>query len=68
MMHTSKRVSFEKSVEIEEHDLLKNPLSKEENLALVTTKDGQMRAPIITQGDEVIIFGYNRDKLGKLFP
>lgn len=59
---------MQKGVEIEEHDLSKNPLSKEEILALVTTKDGQMRAPIVTQGDEVIVFGYNRDKLSKLFP
>lgn len=59
---------MQKGVEIEEHDLLKNPLSNEEILTLLTTKDGQMRAPIITRGDEVIVFGYNRDKLGKLFP
>ncbi|MBU4371500.1 MAG: hypothetical protein KKH02_00245 [Proteobacteria bacterium] len=59
---------MQKGVEIEEHDLLKNPLSNEEILTLVTTKDGQMRTPIITRGDEVIVFGYNRDKLGKLFP
>jgi arsenate reductase-like glutaredoxin family protein len=58
---------LQKGFAIEEYDLSKEPLSKDDILKLVTGKDGQMRGPIITQGDEVIVFGYNRDKLEKLF-
>jgi arsenate reductase-like glutaredoxin family protein len=59
---------LQKGMEVEEVDLSTVSLSKEEILALVTTKDGHMRGPIITQDDEVIVFGYNRNKLEKLFP
>ncbi len=59
---------MQKGLEIEEYDLSKEPLSKEEILKLVTSKEGRMRGPIITQDDEVIVFGFNRDKLEKLFP
>lgn len=59
---------MQKGLEIEVCDLSNEPMSKDEIFKLVTNKDGQMRGPIITQGDEVIVFGYNRDKLEKLFP
>ncbi len=59
---------MQKGQTFEVHDLTCQPLSKDEILALVTNQDGQMRGPIITRGEEVIVFGYNRDKLGKLFP
>jgi arsenate reductase-like glutaredoxin family protein len=59
---------LQKGMVPEEHDLTKNPLSKEEILRLVTTEDGQMRGPIIVQGDKVVVFGYNREKLEKMFP
>jgi arsenate reductase-like glutaredoxin family protein len=58
---------LQKGFEVSEHNLTEKPLSREEILELVT-KDGTMRGPIITQGKEVIVFGYNRDKLEKLFP
>ena len=59
---------MQKGLEIEECDLSTEPLSQEEILRLVTNKEGRMRGPIITQDDEVIVFGFNRDKLEKLFP
>jgi len=57
---------LQKGLKVVEHDLAADPLSQEEILKLVT-KDGLMRGPIITRGDEVIVFGFNRDKLEKLF-
>jgi len=59
---------LQKGLTVEEVDLSTQDLSKEEILNLVTNKEGRMRGPIITEGDEVIVFGYNRDKLEKLFP
>jgi len=59
---------LQKGLTPEEHDLARDPLSKEEILKLVTNEDGQMRGPIIVQGDKVVIFGYNREKLEKIFP
>ncbi len=59
---------MQKGLKVTEHDLSNNPLSPEEILKLVTDKEGRMRGPIITQDGEVIVFGYNRDKLEKLFP
>jgi len=57
---------LQKGLQVAEHDLSAEPLSQEEILKLVT-KDGLMRGPIIIRGDEVIVFGFNRDKLEKLF-
>ena len=57
---------MQKGLKVVEQDVTAAPLSQEEILKLVT-KDGHMRGPIITRGDEVIVFGYNRDKLEKLF-
>ncbi len=59
---------MQKGLNVEEHDLKKNPLSNEEILKLMTNKEGHMRGPVIVQDDDVIVFGYNRDKLEKLFP
>jgi arsenate reductase-like glutaredoxin family protein len=58
---------LQKGLTLEEQDLARDPLSKEEILKLVTNEDGQMRGPIIVQGDQVIVFGYNREKLEKIF-
>jgi arsenate reductase-like glutaredoxin family protein len=58
---------LQKGLALEEHDLARDPLSKEEILELVTTEEGQMRGPIIVQGDKVVVFGYNREKLEKIF-
>ena len=58
---------MQKGLTPEEHDLVKDPLTKEEILKLVMNPDGTMRGPIVVQGDQVILFGYNRDKLEKLF-
>lgn len=57
---------MQKGLKVVEYDLAADPLSQEEILKLVT-KDGLMRGPIITRGDEVIAFGFNRDKLENLF-
>ena len=57
---------MQKGLSVKEVDLSEDELSTEEILKLVT-KDGLMRSPIITQGDEVIVFGYNREKLESLF-
>ena len=59
---------MQKGMEIEEVDLSTGSLSKEEIFSLVTNNEGHMRGPIITKDDEVIVFGYNRDKLENLFP
>ncbi len=59
---------MQKGIKAIEHDLTNDPLGQEEILKLVTSKEGHMRGPIITQDDEVVVFGYNRDKLEKLFP
>jgi arsenate reductase-like glutaredoxin family protein len=59
---------LQKGIKVVEHDLTNDPLSQEEILKLVTNKEGHMRGPIITQDDEVVVFGYNGDKLEKLFP
>ena len=59
---------MQKGLNVETVDLSKEALSPEDILKLVTNKEGQMRGPIITQDDEVIVFGFNRDKLEKLFP
>ena len=64
----AKEFLLQKGLKIVEHDVAGNPLSQEEILKLVIKEEGHMRGPIITQGDEVIVFGYNRDKLEKLFP
>ena len=64
----AKEFLLQKGLVPEEHDLGKDPLTKEEILKLVTNEDGQMRGPIIVQGDTVVVFGYNREKLEKLFP
>ncbi len=63
----AKEYLLQKGQKVVVHDLTNEPLSQEEILKIVT-KDGHMRGPIITQDDEVIVFGYNRDKLEKLFP
>ena len=63
----AKEFLLQKGIKVIEHDLINGPLSREEILKLVTTQDGHMRGPIITQDDEVVVFGYNRDKLEKLF-
>ena len=57
---------MQKGLKVVEHDVTADRLSQEEILKLVT-KDGHMRGPIITRGDEVIAFGYNRDKLEQSF-
>ena len=59
---------LQKGLDVETVDLSKEELSPEDILKLVTNKEGHMRGPIITQDDEVIVFGFNRDKLEKLFP
>lgn len=59
---------MQKGLAPEEHDLESDPLSTAEILKLVTNEDGQMRGPIIVQGDKVVVFGYNREKLEKIFP
>jgi len=59
---------LQKGLKVTEHDLSNEPLSQEEIIKLVTNKEGKMRGPIITQDGEVIVFGYNREKLEKLFP
>ena len=59
---------LQKGLDVETVDLSKEELSPEDILKLVTNKEGRMRGPIITQDDEVIVFGFNRDKLEKLFP
>ena len=59
---------MQKGLDVETVDLSKEELSPEDILKLVTNEDGRMRGPIITRDDEVIVFGFNRDKLEKLFP
>jgi arsenate reductase-like glutaredoxin family protein len=59
---------LQKGLEVEVVDLLEEELSKEDILKLMTDKEGRMRGPVIAQDDAVIIFGFNRDKLEKLFP
>lgn len=59
---------LQKGLDVETVDLSKEELSPEDILKLVTNKEGRMRGPIITRDDEVIVFGFNRDKLEKLFP